>query len=106
MTFVGSLECNIFAAEPFIWQRDSCNPLHNSLESCSAFCRYLHIGLWQDPKNASVIEWCVSRRGFVLHNIEQLEKQVLPEYFRHSKYSSFVRQLNMYGFHKLRTSAE
>lgn len=46
------------------------------------------------------------RRGFVVHSIAELERRVLPEYFRHGKYSSFVRQLNMYGFHKLRASSD
>ena len=36
-----------------------------------------------------------------VHNPSKLEKDVLNKYFRHSKFSSFQRQLNYFGFRKL-----
>jgi hypothetical protein len=36
-----------------------------------------------------------------VHNPARLESEVLSRYFRHSKYSSFQRQLNYFGFRKV-----
>lgn len=55
------------------------------------------------------MKWAESGVGFVIIQEEEFSKKVLPHYFKHSNYSSFVRQvtqdllqLNMYNFHKVR----
>lgn len=49
--------------------------------------------------NREVIEW--SNGLIKVHNPGKLESHVLHKYFRHSKFSSFQRQLNYFGFRKL-----
>lgn len=46
-----------------------------------------------------IIEW--SNGKIEVHNPHRLERDVLNKYFRHSKYASFQRQLNYFGFRKL-----
>ena len=41
-------------------------------------------------------------REFAIKEIEQFQDHILPKYFRHRNINSFIRQLNMYGFHKSR----
>lgn len=60
--------------------------------------------LWNmvnDPKNHEYIKWSDDGESFTIKCKDNFEKLVLPRYFRHSNYSSFVRQLNMYGWHKI-----
>jgi len=45
--------------------------------------------------------WTRSGRSFVVWHPIRFENEVLPQYYKHSNFSSFVRQLNQYGFHKL-----
>ncbi|CAJ1966118.1 unnamed protein product [Cylindrotheca closterium] len=53
-----------------------------------------------DPEIAT---WSASGDNFVVKNVEKFASSVLPLYFKHSNFSSFARQLNFYGFRKLRT---
>eukprot|EP01138_Halocafeteria_seosinensis_P007380 gb/GECG01007545.1/.p1 GENE.gb/GECG01007545.1/~~gb/GECG01007545.1/.p1 ORF type:complete len:556 (+),score=67.06 gb/GECG01007545.1/:1-1668(+) len=47
------------------------------------------------------IRWSESGETFIIPDVEELERSVLPQYFKSSNVSSFVRQLNFYGFRKL-----
>jgi HSF-type DNA-binding len=49
--------------------------------------------------NREVIEWSNSR--IEVHNPHRLANEILHKYFRHSKFASFQRQLNYFGFRKL-----
>jgi len=46
--------------------------------------------------------WSPSGCEFIIKDINKFQQLVLPKYFRHNKINSFIRQLNMYGFHKSR----
>ena len=49
--------------------------------------------------NNEIIEWVDGR--IKVHFPERLETEVLHKYFRHSKFASFQRQLNYFGFRKI-----
>jgi len=51
-----------------------------------------------DPEIAT---WSSSGDSFVIKNVDHFAAYVLPKYFKHSNFSSFARQLNIYGFRKL-----
>lgn len=53
-----------------------------------------------EKENSTMIHWNSSENGFVIENFEKLRNIVLPKYFKHHNYASFVRQLNLYDFHK------
>ncbi|RDW28745.1 hypothetical protein B0I71DRAFT_34146 [Yarrowia lipolytica] len=60
--------------------------------------------LWNmvnDPAYDEYIRWMPDGKSFQITGREQLEKIVLPRFFKHNNFSSFVRQLNMYGWHKV-----
>jgi hypothetical protein len=49
-----------------------------------------------------IATWSNSGDSFTIKDVQRFEKECLPKYFNHSKFSSFVRQLNFYNFQKLR----
>lgn len=56
-----------------------------------------------DPR---IMSWNASGDGFNIFDVETLTKYVLVKYFRHQKYTSFQRNLNLYGFHKIVNGSE
>ena len=60
--------------------------------------------LWNmlnDSANVDMIRWSSDGKSFFVINRERFVKDILPKYFKHSNFASFVRQLNMYGWHKV-----
>uniref|UniRef100_A0AAV1U046 HSF-type DNA-binding domain-containing protein n=1 Tax=Peronospora matthiolae TaxID=2874970 RepID=A0AAV1U046_9STRA len=47
--------------------------------------------------------WTAQGDSFVVKQPAEFAEHVIPAYFKHCKFSSFVRQLNLYGFKKVRT---
>ncbi|XWS66330.1 hypothetical protein CRYUN_Cryun05aG0190400 [Craigia yunnanensis] len=60
--------------------------------------------LVEDPTTNDVISWNVDGTGFVVWQLVEFARDLLPTLFKHSNFSSFVRQLNTYGFRKVATS--
>ncbi|XP_004141170.1 heat stress transcription factor A-7a isoform X1 [Cucumis sativus] len=55
----------------------------------------------EDPETDPVVSWSETRKSFIVWDSHQLSKFLLPKYFKHSNFSSFIRQLNTYGFRKI-----
>ncbi|KAI9315598.1 heat shock transcription factor, partial [Dichotomocladium elegans] len=54
-----------------------------------------------DGQHTSLIHWSPEGKSFIVTDSATFARKVLPMYFKHSAFQSFVRQLNMYGFHKV-----
>ncbi|KAL1549948.1 heat stress transcription factor B-3 [Salvia divinorum] len=60
--------------------------------------------LVEDPETDDVISWNADGTAFVVWQPPEFARDLLPTLFKHSNFSSFVRQLNTYGFHKVATN--
>ncbi|KAA8517126.1 hypothetical protein F0562_017419 [Nyssa sinensis] len=60
--------------------------------------------LVEDPATDEVVSWNADGTAFVVWQPAEFARDLLPTLFKHSNFSSFVRQLNTYGFRKVATS--
>ncbi|CAI8587010.1 unnamed protein product [Vicia faba] len=49
-----------------------------------------------DPSTDAVVSWSATNNSFVVWDPPEFARDLLPKYFKHNNFSSFVRQLNTY----------
>ncbi|XP_011026101.1 PREDICTED: heat stress transcription factor A-6b-like isoform X1 [Populus euphratica] len=54
-----------------------------------------------DPMTNHIVSWSRGGFSFVVWDPHSFSSNLLPRYFKHNNFSSFVRQLNTYGFRKI-----
>ncbi|GMY30226.1 heat stress transcription factor B-2b [Fagus crenata] len=57
--------------------------------------------LVEDPGVDELISWNDDGSTFIVWRPAEFARDLLPKYFKHNNFSSFVRQLNTYGFRKV-----
>lgn len=71
-------------------------------QECPIFLRKTY--LMVDSCETDIACWSEDGETFIVKNPDLFASKVIPQYFKHNNFASFVRQLNFYGFHKVRYS--
>jgi len=71
-------------------------------EGIASFIRKTY-EILEEGKYNQIVSWSDDGNFLVIKNAEDFSQKVLPIFFKHSNFTSFVRQLNMYNFHKKRS---
>ncbi|KAJ7460870.1 HSF-type DNA-binding-domain-containing protein [Mycena galericulata] len=73
------------------------------MSSTSDFVKKLYKML-EDQTFQNVVCWGPQGDCFVVKDMNEFTKSILPRMFKHSNFASFVRQLNKYDFHKVKNT--
>ena len=53
-----------------------------------------------------IVSWVSNTGGFKIYDVKMFASEILPIYFANIQYKSFIRQINIYGFRRVRRDEE
>jgi len=53
-----------------------------------------------------IVSFCSHGRAFEIHDLDRFTSEIMPRYFKHSKITSFRRQLSLYCFRRITAGAD
>ena len=59
----------------------------------------------ENDEYKDIIHWGDDGTYFVVQNLHDFTENILSKYYKHNNFSSFIRQLNMYDFHKRKSNS-
>ncbi|KAG6826169.1 hypothetical protein H0H92_000908 [Tricholoma furcatifolium] len=77
--------------------------IDDSMPTTSDFVKKL-FKMLEDKSFQHVVSWGPQGDCFVVKDMNEFTKSILPRLFKHSNFASFVRQLNKYDFHKVKNT--
>ncbi|GMI99819.1 heat shock transcription factor A8 [Hibiscus trionum] len=72
----------------------------NGGQSVAPFLRKCY-EMVDDEATDSIISWTQNNDSFIIWDLTEFSVGLLPQYFKHNNFASFIRQLNIYGFRKI-----
>lgn len=70
---------------------------HPGIHNMPPFLSKLY-DILENKSMVQYISWSADGKSVAVKKLKEFSAVVLPQYFKHSKFSSFLRQLNMYNF--------